>query len=133
MRPLDGREVVIVEALRTPIGRGHPVRGYYANVHPNHLLGTCYAEVLRRASVDPLEVEDVIAGCVSQFGEQGANIARNAWLEQGLPIETAAATVDRQCGSAQQAVNFAAALIAAGLLDVVIGAGQASSLPTRAA
>ncbi len=123
MRPLDGREVVIVEALRTPIGRGHPVRGHFAGVHPNHLLGTCYAELLRRASVDPREVEDVIAGCVSQFGEQGSNIARNAWLEQGLPIETAAATVDRQCGSAQQAVNFAAALIAAGVHDVMIGAG----------
>src|SRR5206468_9346823 len=123
MRPLAGHEVVIVEAVRTPIGRGHPERGYYAGVHPNRLLGTCYAEVLRRAAVAPTEVEDVIAGCVSQFGEQGANIARNAWLEQGLPIETAAATVDRQCGSAQQAVNFAAALIAAGVHDVMIGGG----------
>jgi len=123
MRPLAGREVVIVEAVRTPIGRGHPERGYYAGVHPNRLLGTCYAEVLRRAAIAPTEVEDVIAGCVSQFGEQGANIARNAWLEQGLPIETAAATVDRQCGSAQQAVNFAAALIAAGVHDVMIGGG----------
>jgi len=123
MRQLDGREVVIVEAVRTPIGRGHPERGYYADVHPNRLLGTCYAEVLRRAGVDPAAVEDVIAGCVSQFGEQGFNVARNAWLEQGLPIETAAATVDRQCGSAQQAVNFAAALIAAGVHDVIIGAG----------
>ncbi|MEA2372463.1 MAG: acetyl-CoA acyltransferase [Solirubrobacteraceae bacterium] len=123
MRPLDGREVVIVEAVRTPIGRGHPERGYYSGVHPNRLLGTCYAEVLRRAAIAPTEVEDVIAGCVSQFGEQGSNIARNAWLEQGLPIETAAATVDRQCGSAQQAVNFAAALIAAGVHDVMIGGG----------
>jgi acetyl-CoA acetyltransferase family protein len=123
MRPLNGREVVIVEAVRTPIGRGHPLRGYYRAVHPNHLLGTCYAELLRRARVDPAAVEDVIAGCVAQFGEQGSNIARNAWLEQGLPVETAAATVDRQCGSAQQAVNFAAALIAAGVHDVVIGAG----------
>jgi acetyl-CoA acetyltransferase family protein len=123
MRPLDGREVVIVQAVRTPIGRGHPRRGYYAAVHPNHLLGTCYAELLRRAGVDPAIVEDVIAGCVSQFGEQGYNIARNAWLEQGLPIETSAATVDRQCGSAQSAVNFAAALIAAGVHDVMIGAG----------
>jgi acetyl-CoA acyltransferase len=123
MRPLDGREVVIVGAVRTPIGRGHPERGYYAAVHPNRLLGTCYAELLRRAAVAPAAVEDVIAGCVSQFGEQGYNIARNAWLEQGLPIETSAATVDRQCGSAQSAVNFAAALIASGVHDVMIGAG----------
>jgi acetyl-CoA acetyltransferase family protein len=123
MRPLAGREVVIVEAVRTPIGRGDPERGYYRDLHPNHLLGTCYAEVLRRARVDPAEVEDVIAGAVAQFGEQGSNIARNAWLEQGLPIETAAATVDRQCGSAQQAINLAAALIATGVHDVMIGAG----------
>jgi acetyl-CoA acyltransferase len=123
MRPLEGREVVIVEAVRTPIGRGHPERGCYAGVHPNRLLGTCYTELLRRAAVAPAAVEDVIAGCVSQFGEQGVNIARNAWLEQGLPIETSAATVDRQCGSAQSAVNFAAALIAAGVHDVMIGAG----------
>jgi acetyl-CoA acyltransferase len=123
MRPLAGREVVIVEALRTPIGRGHPKRGYYRNVHPNRLLGACYVEVLARAGVDPAAVEDVIAGCVQQFGEQGANIARNAWLEQGLPIETAAATIDRQCGSAQSAVNFAAALIATGVHDVMVGAG----------
>jgi acetyl-CoA acetyltransferase family protein len=123
MRRPEGREVVIVEAVRTPIGRGHPEKGYYRDVHPNHLLGTCYAEVLRRAEVDPAEVEDVIAGCVQQFGEQGFNIARNAWLEQGLPIEAAATTVDRQCGSAQQAVNFGAALIAAGVHDVVVGGG----------
>jgi acetyl-CoA acyltransferase len=135
MRPLDGREVVIVEAVRTPIGRGHPERGYYAAVHPNRLLGTCYGELLRRAAVDPAAVEDVIAGCVSQFGEQGYNIARNAWLEQGLPIETSAATVDRQCGSAQSAVNFAAALIAAGVHDVMIGAGveHMGHLPLAAA
>ena len=69
------------------------------------------------------EVEDVVAGCVQQLGEQGWNVARNAWLQAGLPIETAATTVDRQCGSAQQAVNFGAALIAAGIHDVVIGSG----------
>jgi acetyl-CoA acetyltransferase family protein len=119
----QGREVVIVEAVRTPIGRGHPEKGYYKDVHPNDLLGRCYTEVLDRAGVDASEVEDVIAGCVQQFGEQGFNVARNAWLQQGLPIEAAASTVDRQCGSAQQAVNFGAALIAAGIHDVVIGSG----------
>jgi acetyl-CoA acyltransferase len=119
----QGREVVIVEAVRTPIGRGHPEKGYYKDVHPNDLLGRCYTEVLDRAGVDATEVEDVIAGCVQQFGEQGFNVARNAWLQEGLPIEAAASTVDRQCGSAQQAVNFGAALIAAGVHDVVIGSG----------
>jgi acetyl-CoA acetyltransferase family protein len=119
----QGREVVIVEAVRTPIGRGHPEKGYYKDTHPNDLLGRCYSEVLERAGVDASEVEDVIAGCVQQFGEQGFNVARNAWLQEGLPIEAAATTVDRQCGSAQQAVNFGAALIAAGIHDVVIGSG----------
>ena len=73
---------------------------------------------------DPDKVEDVIAGCVQQFGPQGMNVARNAWLQEGLPIEAAATTVDRQCGSAQQAVNFGAALIAAGIHDVVIGSSS---------
>jgi len=118
-----GREVVIVEAVRTPIGRGHPEKGYYKDTHPNDLLGRCYTEVLARAGVDAAEVEDVIAGCVQQIGEQAFNVARNAWLAEGLPIEAAATTVDRQCGSAQQAVNFGAALIAAGVHDVVIGSG----------
>ena len=123
MSAQQGREVVIVEAVRTPVGRGHPEKGYYKDVHPNALLAKVYTEVLERAGVDPAEVEDVIAGCVQQFGPQGMNIARNAWLEAGLPIEAAATTVDRQCGSAQQAVNFGAALIAAGVHDVVIGSG----------
>ena len=119
----QGREVVIVEAARTPIGRGHPEKGYYKDTHPNELLGKTYTEVIERAGIDASEVEDVIAGCVQQYGEQMFNVARNAWLQAGLPIETAATTVDRQCGSAQQAVNFGAALIAAGVHDVVIGSG----------
>jgi acetyl-CoA acyltransferase len=118
-----GREVVIVEAVRTPIGRGHKEKGYYKDVHPNELLGTCFTEVVERAGIDAAEVEDVIAGCVQQYGEQMFNVARNAWLQAGLPIETPATTVDRQCGSAQQAVNFGAAQIAAGVHDVVIGSG----------
>jgi acetyl-CoA acyltransferase len=121
--PQQGREVVIVEAVRTPIGRGHAEKGYYKDIHPAALLGRTYTEVLSRAGVDPAEVEDVIAGCVQQLGEQSFNIARTAWLHEGLPIEAAATTVDRQCGSAQQGVNFGAALIAAGIHDVVIGAG----------
>src|SRR5438445_5784889 len=121
MRQSEGREVVIVEAVRTPIGRGHKEKGYYKDTHPNTLLAKCYTEVIERSGVDASEVEDVIAGCVQQFGEQGFNIARNAWLQAGLPIETPGTTVDRQCGSAQQAVNFASALIAAGVHDAMIG------------
>ena len=102
-----GREVVIVEAVRTPIGRGHPEKGYYKDTHPNELLGKTYTEVIERAGIDASEVEDVITGCVQQYGEQMFNVGRNAWLQAGLPIETPATTVDRQCGSAQQAVNFA--------------------------
>ena len=123
MNAQHGREVVIVEAVRTPIGRGHPDKGYYRHTHPNELLGRCFTEVIARAGIDAAEVEDVIAGCVQQIGEQSFNVARNAWLQAGLPIEAAATTVDRQCGSAQQAVNFGAALIAAGVHDVVIGSG----------
>jgi acetyl-CoA acyltransferase len=119
----DGREVVIVEAVRTPIGRGHPEKGYYKDTHPNELLGKTYSEVIKRAGIPAEEVEDVITGCVQQYGEQMFNVGRNAWLQEGLPIETPATTVDRQCGSAQQAVNFGAALVAAGVHDAVIGSG----------
>jgi acetyl-CoA acyltransferase len=118
-----GREVVIVEAVRTPIGRGHAEKGYYRDVHPSTLLARTFSELVSRAGIDPAEVEDVIGGCVQQFGEQAYNITRNAWLEAGLPQETPATTVDRQCGSGQQAINFAAALIASGVHDVVIGGG----------
>jgi acetyl-CoA acyltransferase len=120
---LSGRDAVILEAVRTPIGRGHPRTGYYADVHPNALLGGCYTALLNRAGIDSDVVDDVIVGCVQQIGEQSLNIGRNAWLQAGLSVETPATTVDRQCGSAQQAVNFAAALIAAGIHDVAIGAG----------
>jgi acetyl-CoA acyltransferase len=118
-----GREVVIVEAVRTPIGRGHPEKGYYKDIHPSNLLAKVYGELFERSGVDPAETGDVVTGCAQQFGEQGVNIGRNAWLEAGLPIETPATTIDRQCGSAQQAVNFAAALVATGVHDVAIGSG----------
>jgi acetyl-CoA acyltransferase len=118
-----GREVVIVEAARTPIGRGHPEKGYYKNTHPNELLGKAFSAVIERAGIPAEHVEDVITGCVQQLGEQGFNVGRNAWLQAGLPITTPATTVDRQCGSAQQAVNFGAALVGSGVHDVVIGGG----------
>jgi acetyl-CoA acetyltransferase family protein len=120
---MHGREVVIVEAVRTPVGRGHPEKGYYRDVHPNELLGRTWSAAIERAGIEPEAVEDVITGCVQQYGEQSYNVGRNAWLQAGLPIETPATTVDRQCGSAQQAVNFAAALIASGVHDVVLAGG----------
>jgi acetyl-CoA acetyltransferase family protein len=119
----QGREVVVVEAARTPIGRGHPEKGWLRDIHPNELLGVTYKAVIERAGVEPELVEDVVAGAVTQVGEQSNNIARNAWLQAGLPFTTPASTVDRQCGSGQQAVSFAAGLIAAGVHDVMIGAG----------
>ncbi len=123
MSKFGGREVVIVEAVRTPVGRGHKEKGYYKDLHPSNLLAHAYKELVNRAGIDPAEVEDVVAGCVQQFGEQSLNIGRNAWLEAGFPIETPATTIDRQCGSAQQAVNYAAAMIASGVHDVMIGGG----------
>lgn len=120
---MQGREVVIVGAVRTPIGRGHPERGYYRDVHPATLLASCFRGLIDRAGIDPSVVGDVIAGCVQQVGEQGWNIARTAWLQAGLPMEVPATTIDRQCGSSQQAVNFGASLIASGVHDVVIGGG----------
>ena len=118
-----GREVVIVEAARTPIGRGHRTKGWYRDIHPNELLGAAYRGVIDRAGIDAELVEEVIAGCVNQVGEQSNNIGRTAWLQAGLPVSTPATTVDIQCGSAQQAVSFAAGMIATGIHDVMIGAG----------
>src|SRR5687767_6665414 len=118
-----GREVVIVEAARTPIGRGHPEKGYYKNTHPNAILAEAFKAVVERAGIPAGDVEDVITGCVQQIGEQAFNVGRNAWLQAGLPMETPATTVDRQCGSAQQAVNFGAALVGSGVHDVLIGGG----------
>ncbi|MBN8866848.1 MAG: thiolase family protein [Solirubrobacterales bacterium] len=123
MSKFGGREVVIVEAVRTPVGRGHKEKGYYKDTHPSNLLAHAYKNVVERAGIDPSLVEDVVAGCVQQFGEQSINIGRNAWLEAGFPIETPATTIDRQCGSAQQAINYAAAMIASGVHDVMIGGG----------
>lgn len=118
-----GREVVIVEAVRTPVGRGHAEKGYYKDVHPNELLGACFTELIKRTGISPQLIGDVVTGCVQQVGEQAWNTGRNAWLQAGLPVETPATTVDRQCGSAQQAVNFAATEVAAGVHDTAIGCG----------
>ena len=95
----QGREVVIVEAARTPIGRGHREKGWFRDVHPNELLGAAYTAVIERAGIPAELVEDVVAGAVSQVGEQSNNIARNAWLQAGLPVETPAIiSADRPWG-----------------------------------
>jgi acetyl-CoA acyltransferase len=116
-------DVVIVEAVRTPIGRAHAEKGVYRDTHPNTLLGRCFEELIARTGIDPAEVEDVIAGCTAPFGEQSRNIARNAWLQYGFPVEVPAITIDRRCGSAQSAVAYAAALVGSGTHDLVIASG----------
>jgi acetyl-CoA C-acetyltransferase len=113
-------DVVIVEAVRTPIGRRN---GGLSTVHPADLLGTALSEVVGRSGIDPAEVEQVVGGCVSQVGEQSFNIARTAWLSAGLPLGTAATTVDTQCGSSQQATNVATSLVGSGVVDVAIACG----------
>ena len=90
-----GRDVVIVEAVRTPIGRGHAEKGYYKDTHPNELLGKCYTEVIERAGVDPAAVEDVICGCVQQYGEQMFNVGRNAWRWRPPPPPSTASAARR--------------------------------------
>jgi acetyl-CoA acetyltransferase len=98
---LNGREALIIEAVRTPVGRGHREKGIFRDVHPADLLGRCYEEVLRRAGVDSAEVDNAIAGCVYQIAEQSSGITRLAWLQEGLAETTGATTVDVRCGSGQ--------------------------------
>jgi acetyl-CoA acyltransferase len=120
------RDVVIVEAVRTPLGRGNQKNGDLRDVHPLKLAAHVLREVVGRPGVDPVFVDDVVMGCVSQVGEQSINVARQAVLLAGFPIEVPATTVDRQCGSSQQAVHFAANLIQSGVCDVTIAAGVES-------
>jgi len=114
------REAVIVEAVRTPIGKRG---GAYADVHPVELLSPVLRELFERTGVDPATVDDHIAGCVSQIGDQSLNVARNAWLAAGLPETVPSTTVDRQCGSSQQAVHFAAQGVLAGAYDLAVASG----------
>jgi len=111
---------VIVEAVRTPIGRRN---GALSGLHAAELLGVAQVELVKRAGIDPAEVEQVVGGCVTQAGEQASNVTRTAWLSQSLPYEVAATTVDCQCGSSQQANHFVSNLIAAGAVDVGIACG----------
>jgi acetyl-CoA C-acetyltransferase len=114
------REVYIVGAVRSPIGRR---KGGLSGLHPADLLGAVQRAAVERSGVDPAAVGQVIGGCVSQVGEQSFNIARIAWLGQGFPQEIAATTVDSQCGSSQQATSLAAGMIGAGIEDLVLACG----------
>jgi acetyl-CoA acetyltransferase family protein len=117
-----GREVYIVDAVRTPIGRGREDGALHA-IHPVDLLARALDTVVRRAGVEKSQVEDIVAGCVTPIGEQGANIGRLAGLKAGFPIEVPGVQVNRFCGSGQQAIHFAAQAIAAGDAEVAIGCG----------
>jgi acetyl-CoA C-acetyltransferase len=116
-------EVVIIEAVRTPVGRRN---GGLSTVHPADLVGTALTELVARTGIDPAQVGQVVAGCVSQVGEQSFNIGRTAWLAAGLPMSTAVTTVDTQCGSSQQAANLAASLVASGTVDIAVACGVES-------
>ena len=114
------REAVIVEAVRTPLGKRN---GKLSDFHPVDLLGDTLNELFARSGVDPALVDDNITGCVMQVGEQAINIGRNAWLSAGLPDQVPATTVDRQCGSSQQAAHFAAQGVMSGAYDLVVASG----------
>ncbi|SEH49246.1 acetyl-CoA C-acetyltransferase [Halobacillus karajensis] len=116
-------EVVVVEAVRTPVGKRN---GALSNIRADILFADVLKELVDRTSLDPAEVEDVIAGCVSQVGEQAGDIARISALTAGFPIEVPGVTIDRQCGSSQQAIHFASQAIACGDMDTVIAGGVES-------
>jgi acetyl-CoA C-acetyltransferase len=120
MSGINGNEVVIVEAVRSPIGRRG---GGMSTFHSADALSIVQKELIDRSGIDPAEVGQVVGGCVSQVGMQGFNITRTAWLTAGLPISTAATTVDSQCGSSQQATNMATSLVASGVIDVAVACG----------
>ncbi len=114
------RDVVVVEAVRTPVGRRN---GGLSGMHSADLLAEVQRAVVERSGIDPAEVGQVVGGCVGQVGMQAANVTRTAWLQAGLPLEAAATTVNTQCGSSQQATNMATALVAAGVVDVAVACG----------
>jgi len=116
-------DAVIVDAVRTPIGRR---KGALAGWHPTDLLAVVLRELVERNGVDPERIDDVIGGCVTQAGEQGCNVTRNAWVAAGLPWSVPATSVDRQCGSSQQAAHFAAQGVIAGAYDIAIACGVES-------
>src|SRR5215469_10422203 len=120
---MAAREAVIVDTLRTPVGKR---KGRLAGWHPTDLLGFTLRGLLERTGVDPGIVDDVVGGCVTQSGEQGTNVTRNAWVAAGLPWHVPATSVDRQCGSSQQAMHFVAQGVMAGAYDLAIACGVES-------
>src|SRR6202522_901386 len=125
MTGYQGRDAVIVGAVRTPIGEGK-ASGALHDVLPADLLAHSLRELVARTGVDPAQVDDVIAGAVTQVNDQAANIARNALLGAGFPESVPGVTIDRQCGSSQQAISFAAQGVRAGAYDIVVAAGVES-------
>lgn len=119
----SGRTVVIVDAVRTPVGRRN---GGLSSLHPADLLGVVQKAIIERTGIDPSVVEQVVSGTVSQVGAQSFNLGRTAWLSAGLPLTTACTTVDTQCGSSQQATGLAASLVASGVVDVAMACGVES-------
>jgi acetyl-CoA acyltransferase len=120
---MPAREAVIVDTVRTAIGKR---KGALANWHPTDLLGFALRSLLERNDVDPGTIDDVVGGCVTQSGEQGCNVTRNAWVAAGLPWHVPATSVDRQCGSSQQAMHFVAQGVIAGAYDLAIACGVES-------
>ena len=116
-------EAVIVEALRTPIGRGREDTGELSGFHATQLLGVLQRGIVDQAGLEPSEVEQIIGGCVTQAGEQASNVTRHAWLTAGDDYTAAATTVDTQCGSGQQANNLVHAMVASGTIDVGLACG----------
>ncbi|HSG38680.1 MAG TPA: acetyl-CoA C-acyltransferase, partial [Thermoanaerobaculia bacterium] len=119
-------EAFILDAVRTPRGRGKAGKGALSNVHPQELFAQTLNQLAARTGFDPADVDDVVAGCVGQVGEQGANIARNAVLAAGWPIEVTGTSVNRFCGSGLQSVNFAAMGLMAGVQGLVVAGGVES-------
>lgn len=123
---MSQRDAVIVEAVRTPVGIGKPGKGGLSQVHPVDLSAEILRAVVSRTGIDAAQIDDVIWGCVSQVGEQGVNVGRNSVLAAGYPESVPATTVDRQCGSSQQALHFAAAGVISGQYDLVVAGGVES-------
>jgi acetyl-CoA C-acetyltransferase len=113
-------EVVVVEAVRSPIGKRN---GGLSTFHPADLLAAVQTAMVERSGIDPAEIEQVVGGCISQVGPQAFNVTRTAWLTAGLPPSTACTTVDSQCGSSQQATNIAASFVGSGVVEVAAGCG----------
>lgn len=127
------RRAVIVEAVRSPFAKGRE-GGALAHVHPVDLFAKTLQALMARTGIEPERIDDLIAGCVIQVGEQAANIARQAWLAAGFPASVPGVTIDRKCGSAQQAIDFAAQGIIAGAYDLVVAGGveMMSRVPMKA-